>query len=136
MSGLFKLSDQSATNSRGAYADMLSGYDEIADESTKPLQGDVKTTEDSEMNVSDNKESGQSSGKYHVVTVATWRSHSDLPIRAIRRGLRSAAFLQQSIRYHRAINGREQSNRTTRVQARNGHLIICIFEGRSTPVAG
>lgn len=66
MSGLFKLSDQSATNSRGAYADMLSGYDEITGQSTKPLEGEVETTEDLEMESSDNIESGQSSGKHYV----------------------------------------------------------------------
>ena len=45
---------------------MLSGYDEITGESTKPLEGEVETTEDLEMELSDNIESGQTSGKHYV----------------------------------------------------------------------
>lgn len=67
MSGLFKISDQSATNSRGAYADMLSGYDEITDGSSNPLEEEMKSTENSEMEVSENAESGQSNGKHFRV---------------------------------------------------------------------
>lgn len=63
MSGLFKLSDQSATNSRGAYADMLLDYEQITDRSSNPSEGEVKAMEESEMDVSNYRESGQSNGK-------------------------------------------------------------------------
>jgi hypothetical protein len=62
MAGLFKISDQSATNSRGAYADMLLDYDQIQDTKPDGQHGEVAPeVDDSQMVVSEEKEASSNS---------------------------------------------------------------------------
>lgn len=138
MSGLFKLSDQSATNSRGAYADMLSGYDETPDGSSKPLEGDVKSTEDSDMEVSNGVESSQSHGESSHVRFAGLRDSSAVWSfrRTVRRRLRPTAVLQHPIRYRHAVIRRGRTNRTAGIETRHGNRLIRLCKVSSAPVAG
>jgi hypothetical protein len=138
MSGLFKISDQSATNSRGAYADMLPGYDEITDGSSKPLEEEMKLTEDAEMEVSENAESGQSNGKHsHTIFICLPNLiFNPASHRIVRRSLRSAALLQQSISYRRTVNTGERLNRIAGIQTRGRNRTIRALKMSRTPVAG
>lgn len=66
MSGLFKISDPSATNSRGDYADMLLDYDSIGD-TIQRIEEDANVEEqDGNTRVSGNPaESTQEKGKHN-----------------------------------------------------------------------
>ncbi|KAJ9118193.1 hypothetical protein QFC22_004097 [Naganishia vaughanmartiniae] len=67
MSGLFKISDPSATNSRGDYADMLLDYD-LIDDTIEPVDDDenLEKEQDGIAQVSENTaETGREKGKYN-----------------------------------------------------------------------
>lgn len=54
MAGLFKISDQSATNSRGAYADMLPDYNQDRSATNDAVEAEADPqVGDSEMSVPD-----------------------------------------------------------------------------------
>ena len=63
MAGLFKISDQSATNSRGAYADMLLGYDQEQSVTNGAMEAEADPqVGDSEMSVPDEEASNRVDG--------------------------------------------------------------------------
>lgn len=66
MAGLFKISDQSATNSRGAYADMLLDYDQTQTTTSDTLVEEAASQiGESEMDVCDEKEASSNiNGEY------------------------------------------------------------------------
>lgn len=77
MSGLFKISDPSATNSRGDYADMLLDYDSVGDTIDR-LKEDVNLEAEQDNNTQAPENAGESrkeKGKYNgSVITPLWRA--------------------------------------------------------------
>lgn len=125
MAGLFKISDQSATNSRGAYADMLLDYDQIQATKSDAKDGEVASGgDDSQMVLSEEGEMrSDSNGKLqlslHVILSIAQTAYFFLS-RNIRQSLRVAAILQQSGGVNDLLRRREWQHRTGRIQTEDG----------------